>query len=78
MHALTRRRSTDAREDCLHIYYGDVHVGTVFAGSSPITFTSPASKAHQNSGLFAPPSLHGLNAHTTLSDSRLGRHLSQR
>jgi len=51
MPALTRRRLTDAREDCLHIYYGDVHAGTVFAGSSPITFTSPASKAHQKSGL---------------------------
>jgi hypothetical protein len=29
MPALTRRRSTDAREDCWHIYYGDVHAGTV-------------------------------------------------
>ena len=29
MPALTRRRSTDAREDCWHIYYGDVRVGTI-------------------------------------------------
>jgi hypothetical protein len=29
MPALTRRRSTDAREECWHIYYGDVHIGTV-------------------------------------------------
>jgi hypothetical protein len=29
MPALTRRRSTDAPEECWHIYYGDVHVGTV-------------------------------------------------
>jgi hypothetical protein len=27
MAALTRRRSTDAREECWHIYYGDV--GTI-------------------------------------------------
>ena len=26
---LTRRRSTDAREECWHIYYGDVRVGTI-------------------------------------------------
>jgi hypothetical protein len=26
---LSRRRSTDAREECWHIYYGDVHVGTI-------------------------------------------------
>ena len=29
MPELTRRRSTDAREECWHIYYGDVHAGTV-------------------------------------------------
>jgi hypothetical protein len=29
MPALTRRRSPDAREECWHIYYGDVHVGTI-------------------------------------------------
>jgi hypothetical protein len=29
MAALTRRRSTDAREECWHIYYGDVRVGTI-------------------------------------------------
>ena len=34
----------------------------VFAGSSPITTTSPSSKAHQKSGPFAPPALLGLNA----------------
>src|SRR4029450_5113408 len=45
----------------------------VFSGSSPITTTSPSSKAHQKSGPFAPPALPGLNAHTTLSDSRHGR-----
>ncbi len=32
---------------------GACHV--VFAGSSPITTTSPSSKAHQKSGPFAPP-----------------------
>ncbi len=29
MPALTRRRSLEAREDCWHIYYGDVRVGTI-------------------------------------------------
>ena len=29
MHALTRRRSPDAREECWHVYYGDVHAGTI-------------------------------------------------
>ena len=38
-------------------------------GSSPITFTSPSSKAHQKSGSFAPPALPSFNAPTTLSDS---------
>jgi hypothetical protein len=28
MPALTRRRSTE-RQDCWHVYYGDVHVGTI-------------------------------------------------
>src|SRR6267378_222443 len=47
----------------------------VFSGLSPITATSPSSKAHQKSGPFAPPALPGLNAPTTLSDSRHGRRL---
>ena len=47
----------------------------VLPGSSPITFTSPSSKAHQKSGSFAPPALPGLDAPTTLSDSRHGRRL---
>src|SRR5216683_5874326 len=50
----------------------------VFAGSSPITTTSPSSKAHQKSGPFAPPALPGLNAPTTLSDSRHDHRLSRR
>jgi hypothetical protein len=29
MPELTRRRSPDAREECWHIYYGDVRVGTI-------------------------------------------------
>src|SRR5262245_35755875 len=36
---------------------------------------SPSSKAHQKSGPFAPPALPGLNAPTTLSDSRHDRRL---
>ena len=51
---------------------------SVFAGSSPITFTSPSSQACQKSGPFAPLALPSLDAHTTLSDSRHGRCLSQR
>ena len=44
-------------------------------GSLPITLTSLSAKAHQKSGPSAPPALPGLNARTTLSDSRLGRRL---
>ena len=40
------------------------------SGSSPITPTSPSSKAHQKSGPFAPPALPGINAPTAPSDSR--------
>ena len=29
MPALTRRRSKDPREECWHVYYGDVRVGTI-------------------------------------------------
>jgi hypothetical protein len=29
MPALTHRRSTDAREECWHIYYGDIQAGTI-------------------------------------------------
>jgi hypothetical protein len=29
MPVLTRRRSADAREECWHIYYGDVRIGTI-------------------------------------------------
>src|ERR1700732_3204467 len=47
----------------------------VFAGSSPITTTSPSSKAHQKSGPFPQPALPGFNGHTTPSDSRHGRRL---
>jgi Family of unknown function (DUF5372) len=47
----------------------------VFAGSSPITFTSPSSKAHQKSGPFPPPALPGFNGRMTLSDSRPCRRL---
>ena len=47
----------------------------VFAGSSPITSTSPSSKAHQKSGPFPQPALPGFDGHTTPSDSRHGRRL---
>jgi len=29
MPELTRRRSAEAREECWHIYYGDIHAGTI-------------------------------------------------
>jgi hypothetical protein len=48
---------------------------SVFTGSSPITFTSPSSKAHQKSGSFPPPALPGFNGRMTLSDSRQCRRL---
>jgi hypothetical protein len=50
----------------------------VFSGSSPITTTSPSSKAHQKSGCFPPPALPGFNGHMTLSDSRHDRRLLRR
>ena len=33
MPELTRRRSIDAREECWHVYYGDVLAGTIPIGS---------------------------------------------
>ena len=47
-------------------------------GSSPITLTSPSSKAHQRSGSFPPPALPSFNGRMTLSDSRQSRRLSRR
>ncbi|MCA6108077.1 hypothetical protein [Bradyrhizobium cenepequi] len=29
MNTLTRRRDKDSREECWHVFYGDVHVGTI-------------------------------------------------
>jgi hypothetical protein len=29
MPALTRRRDLDAQDECWHVYYGDVRVGTI-------------------------------------------------
>jgi hypothetical protein len=46
----------------------------VLLGSSPITWTSPASKACRKSGSFPPPALPGFNGTITPSDSRCGRH----
>jgi hypothetical protein len=45
----------------------------VLQGSSPITFTSPSSKAHQKSGSFAPPALPGLVMSETCSACTLQR-----
>src|SRR5712671_7818967 len=53
-----------------HSSLGRVLSLMVFSGLSPITSTSPSSKAHQKSGSFAPPALPSIVAHTTLSDSR--------
>ena len=44
-----------------------------FPGSSPITASSPASKARQKSGSFPPPELPGFSGTMTLSDTRRGR-----
>jgi hypothetical protein len=40
------------------------------SGSSPITRSSPSSKAHQKSGAFPPPELPGFFGTMSLSDSR--------
>ena len=47
----------------------------MFAGSPPITSSSPPSKARQKSGPFPPPALPGLNGRMALSDSRPTRRL---
>jgi hypothetical protein len=49
---------------------------SVLKGSSPITFTSPSSKAHQKSGSFPPPALPSFDGRMTLSDSRQSRRLT--
>jgi hypothetical protein len=41
MPALTRRRSKDASEECWHVYYGDVRVGTIAIRSSNPFATDP-------------------------------------
>jgi hypothetical protein len=47
----------------------------VFPDSSPITISSPSSKACRKSGPFPPPELPGLNGPMDLSDARSRRHL---
>jgi hypothetical protein len=39
MPQLTRRRQPDVHQQCWHIYYGDVHVGTIilFGGIAYVT-----------------------------------------
>jgi hypothetical protein len=41
MPKLNRRRSLDHRNECWHIYYGDVHVGTIAAHASNPHNTNP-------------------------------------
>jgi hypothetical protein len=41
MPALTRRRSKDPREECWHVYYGDVRVGTIAIRSGNPADTEP-------------------------------------
>jgi hypothetical protein len=43
MTTLTRRRSPDAREECWHIFYGDIRVGTI-AKHSEIPRRQPSWK----------------------------------
>jgi len=50
----------------------------VLPGSSPITPSSPPSKAHQKPGPFPPPALPGRSGTMTLSDPRPNRRLSRR
>ena len=38
---LTRRRDSDARQECLHVYFGDVHVGTIALRSGNPADTDP-------------------------------------
>ena len=50
----------------------------VLPGSSPITDSSPSSKARQKSGSFPPPALPGFSGTMTLSDSRRAAVLRRR
>src|SRR5450432_105505 len=42
MPELTRRRSTDAREECWHVYYGDVQAGTIAIRSGNLHAENPS------------------------------------
>jgi hypothetical protein len=58
---LTRRRSKDAREECWHVYYGDVHVGTIAirSGNPADTITKNLSDGEQIERLNGPGSPSG-------------------
>jgi hypothetical protein len=50
MPALTRRRSTDAREECWHVYYGDVRAGTIEIRTGIPYGKDPSQAARRCSG----------------------------
>ena len=41
MPELTRRRSPDSRDECWHVFYGDVHAGTISVRSGNPHDTDP-------------------------------------
>jgi hypothetical protein len=43
MAALTRRRSLEAREECWHVYYRDVHALALFAPNRFLYLTNAAT-----------------------------------
>ena len=67
--ALTRRRSTDAREECWHIYYGHVHAGTIAIRSGNPHDTDPWE---WNCGLYpgSHPGEHQSDTAATVDDAR--------
>ena len=62
---LTRRRSTDARQECWHIRYGDLHAGTIAIRSG-----NPHDAKIHGSGAAASMGEHQSDTAATFEDAR--------
>jgi hypothetical protein len=65
MPELTRRRSSDAHEDCWHIYWGDIRAGTI-----SVRYPDQSTVALQEAELTAPAAV---PQHLLISESRLSQ-----
>ena len=50
MPELTRRRNLEAPDECWHVYYGDVHVGTIAIRTGSPQDEDPSQAARRCSG----------------------------